>query len=165
MMKALVVFESMFGNTAEIAGAIADGLAGTYDVTVADVHDMPPVADSALLVIGAPTHAFGMSRPATRADAARQGAVRPGAAEVGIREYLARQPALTGLAATAFDTRVNRPLSGSAARKAVRRLRALGCRVVAPAESFQVTGMTGPLVTGEIDRARRWARAVAATGR
>ncbi|MEU4157398.1 flavodoxin domain-containing protein [Actinoplanes sp. NPDC026670] len=162
-MKALVVYESMFGNTAEIAAAVARGLSDSFDVTLTDVHDVPPAAGVDLLVLGAPTHAFGMSRPSTRADATNKGEVRPGAEKVGIREFLDRSPQLTGLAAVAFDTKVNRPMTGSAARKALRRLRALGCRTVAPAESFHVTGMTGPLVTGEADRARDWARNLAAS--
>ncbi|MEU8663901.1 flavodoxin family protein [Actinoplanes philippinensis] len=161
-MKALVVYESMFGNTAEIARAVADGLATCYDVTLAEVREMPPADGADLLVVGAPTHAFSLSRPATRADAARQGEVRAGAEAVGVREYLDRSSRLDGLAATAFDTRADKPVTGSAARKAMRRLRRLGCRPVAPVESFRVTGMTGPLAAGELGRARQWAQSIAA---
>jgi hypothetical protein len=162
-MKALVIYESMFGNTAEIAQAIADGLGGRFDVTLADVRDMPPVENIDLLVVGAPTHAFGLSRPATRADAAKQDGVRPGAEDRGLREYLDDAPKLSGIAAAAFDTKVRmRLMPGSAARKALRRLGDLGCRPVRPAEDFYVAGMTGPLLDGERDRARRWAEALAA---
>jgi hypothetical protein len=61
-------------------------------------------------------------------------------------------------AAVAFDTRFKKPrwLTGSAARAAEKRLRELGYRIAAPAESFFVAGTTGPLVAGELDRARRW---------
>lgn len=163
-MKALIVYESMFGNTGEIARAVAEGLeAGGCDVTVADVHTMPAIGDNDLLVVGAPTHAFSLSRPRTRADAARQGTVKAGAAEVGLREYLDCSPWLDGVHAAAFDTKVKKPsLPGSAARKAYRRLRGLGCHMVAPAESFHVLGTTGPLADGEPDRARRWAGSLAA---
>jgi hypothetical protein len=162
-MKALVIYESLFGNTAEVAQAIAESLAGSFDVTVADVHDMPPVDGVDLLVVGAPTHAFGLSRPSTRADAVKQGTVRPGAQERGLREYLDTAPNLSGAAVAAFDTKVRmRFMPGSAARKALRRLRDLGCRPVHPAESFYVAGTTGPLLDGELDRARQWAGAVAA---
>ncbi|MFC7530091.1 flavodoxin family protein [Actinoplanes sp. GCM10030250] len=161
-MKALVVYESMFGNTAEVARAVADGLVGTFDVTLADVHDMPPAAEADLLVVGAPTHAFGLSRPGTRTDAAKQGEVRAGAAAVGIREYLECSPQLPGLPVAAFDTKVKmRFLPGSAARTALRQLHGLGCRRVLPAESFRVDGTTGPLLAGELDRARQWAKSVA----
>jgi flavodoxin len=161
-MKALVVYESMFGNTETIARAIADGLGETGEVTVASVAAMPSTAGFDLLVAGGPTHAFGLSRPATREDAVRQGG--PGAAEIGLREYLDVSPLLTGLAAATFDTKIAKPnVPGSAAHKAHRRLRRLGCRMLCPAESFRVTGTAGPLVDGETERARKWAAGLAAT--
>ncbi|MBO3737352.1 flavodoxin domain-containing protein [Actinoplanes flavus] len=161
-MRALVVYESMFGNTAAVANAVAEGLAGAFEVTLADVRERPPVAGVDLLVVGAPTHAFGLSRPSTRADAGKQGEVRAGARETGIREYLDAASPLAGLPVAAFDTRMDtRFPTGSAARKALRRLHGLGGQPVVPAEDFRVGGMTGPLVAGEIERARRWARKVA----
>jgi hypothetical protein len=72
-------------------------------------------------------------------------------------------PSLTGIAAAAFDTRADKSfMTGSAARKAQRQLRGLGCRVVRPAQSFRVTGTIGPLVEGEVARALRWALELAA---
>lgn len=160
-MKALVVYESMFGNTASIARAIAAGIRAHADVTCADVSTMPSSAGMDLIVVGGPTHAFGMSRPSTREDAARQGASRPGTADVGLREWLGRSPALTGLAAAAFDTKIDRPfVPGSAAHKAHRWLGRLGCRLVAAPESFRVAETTGPLRPGEKERARRWGETV-----
>ncbi|MFF5290352.1 flavodoxin family protein [Paractinoplanes globisporus] len=159
-MKALIVYESMFGNTAEIARAVADGLAGTYEVTLADAASDPSPDGVDLLVVGGPTHAFGMSRPSSRAEAAKQGSAHTGG---GLREYLDASPALRGVAAATFDTRIDtRYPTGSAARKAQRRLRKLGCRLVAPAESFRVTGTEGPLLDGETDRARKWATTLGA---
>ncbi|MBW6439609.1 flavodoxin domain-containing protein [Actinoplanes hulinensis] len=161
-MRALVVYESMFGNTAAVAQAVAEGLAGPFEVTLADVHERPSVTGVDLLVVGAPTHAFGLSRPSTRADAVKHGEIRAGARETGIREYLDATPPLAGLPVAAFDTRMDtRFPTGSAARKALRRLHSLGGQPVMPAEDFRVGGMTGPLVDGEIERARRWARQVA----
>src|SRR5690242_18801849 len=101
-MKALVVYESMFGNTEAVAQAIAEGLRTGLEATVADVSGMPPVDDADLVVIGGPTHAFGMSRPKTRQDAQRSGQVRAGAMPAGIREWLDRAPRLDGRAAAAF---------------------------------------------------------------
>ena len=162
-MKALVVYESMFGNTERIARAVAEGLQPAFDVTIADASTTPSPAGMDLVVIGGPTHAFGMSRPTTRADAGRQGRIRPGAADAGIREWLDRSPAIAGMAAAAFDTRVDKPrVPGSAAHKAYRRLRRLGGRMVVRPESFWVTGTPGPLLSGEERRAQRWAAALAA---
>ncbi|BCY10142.1 flavodoxin [Actinoplanes sp. L3-i22] len=162
-MRTLVVYESMFGNSAKVAELIAAGLAGHGDVVLADVREMPPLDGVDLLVLGGPTHAFGMSSPATRADAVRQGAVRDGAQAAGIREFLDRAPQLAGLAVTAFDTRMNTTFlpTGSAARKALRRLRGLGGRQIAEAESFRVESVSGPLVPGEAERARRWGATLA----
>ncbi len=57
-MKALVVYESMFGNTEQIARAVAAGLEESVDVQVAEVTDAPtePDPDVALIVAGGPTH-------------------------------------------------------------------------------------------------------------
>jgi flavodoxin len=161
-MRALVMYESMFGNTETVARAVADGMAGQFEVTLADVRMMPRAFGMDVIVVGGPTHAFGMSRPATRQDAVRQGAGREGVAEVGLREWLATSPQLTGIAAAAFDTKVDKPLTGSAGRKANHRLRRLGCRMLLPAESFHVGDTPGPLADGERERARRWGEAVAA---
>jgi hypothetical protein len=160
-MKALVLYESLFGNTEAVARAIADGLGTQFDVTVAEVATMPRALGMDLVVVGGPTHAFGMSRPSTRHDAVRQGAPGDGSVEVGVREWLELAPQLSGMPAAAFDTRVNRALVGSAAHKAQRRLRRLGCRMVVSAESFVVQGTPGPLVDGERERAMRWGESVA----
>jgi hypothetical protein len=66
--------------------------------------------------------------------------------------------------AAAFDTRIARPrLPGSAAHAAEKRLRRLGFRIVAPAESFYVEGTLGPLQAGERERARRWGKTLGST--
>lgn len=162
-MRTLVVYESLFGNTGAIARAIAEGLGEAGEVTLAGVATMPSAEGMDLIVAGGPTHAFGLSRPATRQDARRSGEILPGAAEVGLREYLDVSPLLTGLAAATFDTRVDKPrVPGSAAHKAGRQLRRLGCHLVIAPETFRVAGTTGPLLDGEKERARRWGTQVAA---
>jgi hypothetical protein len=161
MAEALVVFESMFGNTQIIAKAVADGLSSRMNVDLVEVGDAPMVIgdDLELLVVGGPTHAFGMSRPGTRQGAAKQAKEGVVSAGIGLREWLA---AVRGgsqtIAAAAFDTRFKKPsfLVGSAARRAEKRLRQLGFRVVAPSESFFVGGTPGPLLDGEPERARSW---------
>jgi hypothetical protein len=152
-MRALVVFESMFGNTQVIAEAIADGLSGRMQVDLVEVGAAPAeVGDEVAL-----------SRPGTRQDAAKQASDGLVSTRIGLREWLARPQRRTGVAAAAFDTRVSRPrLPGSAARAAEKRLRQLGFRVVAPAASFYVEGTLGPLLEGEPERARRWGEQVLA---
>src|SRR4030095_14178458 len=121
-MKALVMYESMFGNTETVARAVADGMAGLFEGTVADGPKMPRALGMDVIVVGGPTHAFGMSRPSTRKDAVRQGAERAGVVDVGLRDWLDTSPQLTGIAAAASDTKVDKPLVGSAGHKADRRL-------------------------------------------
>jgi flavodoxin len=158
-MKALVVHESLFGNTAEVAAAVAAGLAQGLEVEVAEVRvDLVVDEDVDLLVVGGPTHAFSMSRTQTRAEAVTKGApAHP--STVGIREWLGALPisGRTRLVAT-FDTRVEkvRHLPGSAARKAAKVLSRRGYDAVLPPESFYVADLKGPLVDGETARARRW---------
>jgi hypothetical protein len=121
--------------------------------------------DVGLLVVGGPTHAFGLSRERTRESAVVQAAGDVVSAGEGLREWLG---AVTGgtraIAAAAFDTRIDKPrMPGSAAHGAEKRLRRLGFRVLVPAASFYVTDTSGPLVEGELERARRWGELLGST--
>lgn len=169
MKHALVVFESMFGNTRKIAEAVAEGLRTGMTVDVVEVRSAPALLghEIELLVVGGPTHAFSMSRPSTRADAAKQGADGKTAEGTGLREWVDQighgeaRPAVA-----AFDTKVKRPrLPGSAARAALKQLRRAGFSALAQAENFYVGGTPGPLVDGELDRARDWGVKCAAEAR
>lgn len=160
-MHALVVYESMFGNTQAIAKAVASGLSSGLETDIVEVGAAPRVFndDIDLLVVGGPTHAFGMSRPGTRKTAVEQaveGAVSKG---IGQREWLdALERGPKSMAAAVFDTRIDKPhwLVGSAARAVEKRLRRLGFRIIAASQSFYVAGTPGPLLGGEAERARRW---------
>ena len=163
-MRALVVYESMFGNTRTVAEAVADGLTSRFEVETVEVGVAPAAVrdDVALVVAGGPTHAFGMTRESTRRSAKDQAGgavVSPG---IGLREWLDALSHGTAAAAT-FDTRVRHPrVPGSAAHAAEKRLRKLGFRVAVPAETFWVEGTPGPLLVGEADRAREWGAGLAA---
>lgn len=166
-MTALVVFESLWGNTRALAEAVADGL-GERDgdgVTHLDVTDAPvPVPDDVdLLVVGGPTHAFSMSRASTRQDAEGRGAPA-GHAGRGIRDWLSALPASRRLTVATFDTRVGsvRHLPGSAAKAAAKEVRRRHLGRLVATESFYVGDMDGPLLDGELDRARSWGRSLAA---
>jgi hypothetical protein len=77
-------------------------------------------------------------------------------AEQGIREWLASSPSGIQRAA-AFDTRTDqRWVPRSAVRGILLQLRRLGATLLAGPQSFYVTGTSGPLAPGELDRARRW---------
>lgn len=159
-MKALVVYESLFGNTEQIARAVNDGLARHGEIELHDVTTAPSGVPEPLdlIVLGGPTHAFSMSRPSTREDAFTKGATH-GSSAVGLREWLdqLREGPHSELVAT-FDTRVAkvRHLPGSAAKGAAKVARRLGYGAAAQAESFYVDDVAGPLLDGELDRARAW---------
>ena len=127
-MKAFVVYESIFGNTEQIARAVAAGLGESVDVQLVEVTDAPtePDPDVVLIVAGGPTHAFSMSRESTRADAISKGAPE-GEQEFGLREWILALPSgqHTEKMAT-FDTKIKsmRRLPGSAAKSAARLLAA-----------------------------------------
>jgi hypothetical protein len=165
-MRALVVYESMYGNTREIAEAIATGLAEAMTVEVVEVGVAPPSIgpEVDLLVVGGPTHAHGMSKPDSRRTAARNASRGLASNGIGIREWLDGLRPGTIRAAAAFDTRIKGPglLWGSAARGAHGALHRLGARAAAGPESFLVDGPTGPtydrLLDGEVERARTWGR-------
>jgi hypothetical protein len=158
-MKALVVYESMFGNTRLVAEAVVRGLRGKgLDADLVEVTSAPSVlpADLDLLVVGAPTHAFSLSRQSTRADAVRQGAPAD-RARLGLREWLGtvrfdpdRPPSFA-----AFDTRIGkvRWLPKAAGPTAVRLARKQGLRTDDRPVAFIVADLQGPLVDGETDRA------------
>ncbi|GAA3394963.1 flavodoxin family protein [Cryptosporangium minutisporangium] len=162
-MRSLVVVESMFGNTRAVADAVADGLAAAGPVTVVTVGDAPsaPEEDVALLVVGAPTHAFSLSRPNTRRAAEEQGAEH---STTGLREWLATLPPAGSpdRSAATFSTRIPKKfVPGSAAKAAARRLSRLRYRLAAPPEDYFVLDTAGPLRAGEIARARAWGQRLA----
>src|SRR5689334_20930138 len=103
-MRALVVYESMFGNTQAVASAIARGLSGRMAAELVEVSDALTNVDVDLVVAGGPTHAFNMSRPSTRQSAAEQ-AVGPLVSRGhGLREWLAQAgPGLRGTRSATFD--------------------------------------------------------------
>jgi flavodoxin len=159
-MRALVVDESMFGNTEAVAHAIVAGLAAAgVDVELRSVNEAAEsVGGYDLVVVGAPTHALGLSRASTRQDAFRKGADDAAATGIGVREWIeALAPAPDVVVAT-FDTRVRHPrVPGSAARSARKRLRGKGFRAADPAMTFWVEDVDGPLLDGELERAGAWA--------
>jgi len=163
-MKALIIYESMYGNTHAVADAVAAGLGSEVDVGIRPVHAVGPVpVDLDLLVVGGPTHMHGLSTAMSRsmaASAAKEdaGKLAPGATEQpGLREWLRDLDATPGIRAAAFDTRgdAHAALTGSAARGIARRLSRRGLDVV-DRNSFLVADAEGPLEDGEIERARAW---------
>ncbi len=142
-MKALVVYESTYGNTEMVARAVGNALTQYAVVQVKSVGDVTAgdVRGVNMLVVGGPTQRRGVSPQ--------------------LHEWLdsLAPGCLRGVIAVAFDTRYRLPslISGSAAHGIVKRLQRLGAEVFLPVESFYVEGREGPLVMGELERAGQWA--------
>lgn len=161
-MNAVVVYESLWGNTAAVARAIAEGMGpgirflSTAEAAAADMADLD------LLVAGAPVLGFGLS-----SEKMREGIrMNPGKAPVppdlshpSMRSWLERLSQGHG-AAAAFDTRVRGPF-GNAASAIARELERAGYSLVVKPEGFIVKGRYGPLRDGELERARLWGAGLA----
>ncbi len=170
-MRAVIVYESMFGNTHAIADAVGKGLEPTLEVVVVPLADVggERLGDADLLVVGGPTHFHGMSRPRSRKWAAAT-AQKPGndlvldrdAQGPGVRAWLASLGhGRTKVAA--FDTRFNglAGFTGRASKAISRKLRKHGFEVVAKPESFLVDSKHH-LESGEEARAQEWGKRLAA---
>lgn len=156
--RALIVYESMYGNTQMIAETITNTLSCDLDADLVEVARAPArPEDLDLLIVGGPTHAFGMSRPGTRADARTSIPGADPAPTVGVREWLDQLPGSEGTQTAAFCTKIRSSLAGSAAKAIAKQLRRHGYRSISPPANFFVEDLTGPLQTGEIERARAWA--------
>lgn len=156
-MKAMVVYDSVHGNTEQVARAVARAL-GAPETEIRQAKDVRSEELTGLdvLVVGAPTHAF---RPSPDA-----------------REFLKSIPsdALKGVKVAAFDTRISIEDTGSgilaffvrffgyAAKPIARRLEKKGGDLALPPDGFYVEGTEGPLKEGELERAAAWARPLAA---
>jgi hypothetical protein len=171
-MKAVIVYESMYGNTHLVADAIATGLRGAANdvVVVVPVEDATAelLTDADVVVVGGPTHAHGMSRESTRKaaiDAARKPgsdlAVDPDAEGPGLRDWFDKLELAT--TAAAFDTRMKGPatFTGRASKGIAKRLREHGCTLIVDPASFLVT-KESHLVDDEMTHAREWGTQLAA---
>jgi len=147
-VKALVLYDSEFGNTGQVARAIADVLGGFGEAQAASIRGIvPSLADVGLLVVSCPTW---KTRPSTP-----------------MRDFLKSLPrgALRGIAVASFDTeyrRTPRFFKLAAARDVAGGLKRRGGNLIVPAERFFVLERQGPLEDGELDRAANWARQIAA---
>lgn len=155
-MKALVVYDSFFGNTEQVARAMDNGLCSQAEVLTLRVGDVRPehLADLDVLIVGSPTRGFSPT-PA-------------------IKNWIKRLPSnsLNGVQVAAFDTRMvieevhsailtfMAKIFGYAAKPIAARLVKKGGDLSMPPEGFFVKGSEGPLKEGELERAADWARQV-----
>lgn len=146
-MKALIVYDSVYGNTEKIARAIAEAIAPSNEVKVLRVGEANPseLTSTGLLIVGSPTHG-GRPTPA-------------------IQALLNKVPKLSlqGINVAAFDTRIPTKLVGVfgyAAGRIAGNLKKKGGTLIAPPEGFFAAGSKGPLKEGELERAAGWAKGI-----
>ena len=146
-MKALIVYDSVYGNTEKIARAIAEAIAPSNEVKVLRAGEANPseLTSINLLIVGAPTHAGRPTPP--------------------VQDFLNKVPELSlkGINVAAFDTRTQAKLAkvfGNAAGRIAGNLKKKGGVLIASPEGFLVTGSKGPLKEGELERAAGWAKRI-----
>jgi len=142
-MKALIIYDSVYGNTEKIARAIAEAITPSGEVKVLRAGEANPseLASADLLIVGSPTHAGRPTPP--------------------VQDFLNKVPKLQGSNVAAFDTRSQAKLArvfGSAAGRIARNLEKKGGNLIASPEGFFVTSTKGPLKEGELERAAAWAK-------
>jgi flavorubredoxin len=157
-MKAIVVYESHWGNTAAVARAIAEGLGPEARALDTDAATGAALEGVDLIVAGAPVIAFALAREAMKAQIAAdtKAPTPPDVSHPLLRAWLEAlpAPARAGWGA-AFETRIwwsPRGATGTIESK----LRQAGYQRLAKGERFIVAGAYGPMKDGELDRARAW---------
>ena len=159
-MKALLVYDSFFGNTERIAQSIGNALGPPEDVGILRVGNVRPeqLAGLKLMIVGSPTRAF-----------------RPSPAVTNFLKSIPKN-GLKGVKVAAFDTRMTEEeinsavfilrilvnIFGYAARPISDRLVKKGGQLIVPPEGFFVHGTEGPLKEGELERASDWAKQILA---
>jgi flavodoxin len=160
-VDAIVVYESLWGNTAEVARAVAEGLGPGARALRTDEVTAEDAAGAGLIVAGAPVLGFKLSSQRMREGIRRDPGKGP-APDLScplLRAWLAALPAGSGWAA-AFDTQVRGPF-GKGAPEIGKQLEAKGYVRIADPEGFVVKGAQGPLKEGEPERARAWGEQLA----
>jgi len=147
-MKTLIVYDSIYGNTRIIAEAIAQGIPGQVALQQAGEVHASELSGFDLLVIGAPTQG---GRPTE---------------SVQILLDSVSGTALQGKKVAAFDTRLKAKwvkIFNYAAPRIASTLQEKGGVLVNEPAGFIVKGRSGPLLEGEVERAREWGKRIGET--
>jgi flavodoxin len=161
-VNAIVVYESLWGNTGAIARAIAEGIGPDAVALTTDEATPELVSGCDLIVAGAPVHAFRLASEASRQKLARdtsEAELPPDLAHPALRTWLDALPPGRGRHA-AFDTRLWWS-PGSATGTITKLLERAGYAPLTKAQKFIVKGTHGPLRDGEVERARQWGEELA----
>lgn len=159
-MKALVVYDSVFGNTERIAQAIGDALGRAEDVETLSVGHVRPekLTGLKLLIVGSPTRGF---RPTPALNNLLKSVPKNGLKGVKVAAFDTRLT-VEAIESSVFILRILVNIFGYAAKPIADRLRKKGGELIVPPEGFFVQGTEGPLREGELERAADWAKRIRA---
>lgn len=152
-MKTLILYDSVFGNTEDIAKAMYESLLVENDPLLynAKEFNIELLDNAGLLIIGSPTRGF-------RPTEVISGLIR----SIPLKRY-------TNLKIATFDTRFSlSKINSSTLRFIVKKggyagsfmagqMKKRGGSIIVPPEGFLVNGEKGPLKDGELERAAEWA--------
>lgn len=155
-MKIMVVYDSFFGNTKQVAVAMGEVLKQSHDCNVLHVGQcsVDELEKSELIIIGSPTRGFEPTKPI-----------------VNLMKTIIGSSRITAAVAT-FDTRMDvkavnnfvltflekrRGNAGTTFKKMAERT---GRKLLVEPEGFIVLESEGPMKDGEIDRAGEWAKSL-----
>jgi flavodoxin I len=146
-MKTIVIYDSLYSNTEQVAKAIGGGIGGEVKIVKAAEADTASLGSYDLIIIGGPTQGGRHTMP--------------------VKDFLDKVPAdvLKNKNVATFDTRLKSAwvkIFGFAAPRIADALKEKGGNLVKPAEGFFVKGRRGPLLDGELERAAAWAKTIAA---
>lgn len=142
MPKAIVIYESVFGNTKHAAETIIEGMKGAgVDATLSTPKELDPnqLTDFDAVLVGSPNHMGGATR--------------------GIRKFIDKLGKLKPEVklVTVFDTH-----AGNEYEKAVKKMekqigeKAPGLKLASPGLSIRVEGMRGPITEGELPKCKEF---------
>lgn len=149
MVKALVVYESKYGNTKLVAETITEGMneVGGIEVSIRELKevDLNEVPNYDVILIGSPNHVGGPTR--------------------GIKGFIGKlgKLQLRGKMFAVFDTYLGRDFE-KAVKKMEKQIneKALAMKRLAPGLSIKVQGMKGPIMDDELSKCREFGKKIAA---
>ncbi|MFC2078566.1 flavodoxin family protein [Candidatus Bipolaricaulota bacterium] len=146
MAKAVVIYESKYGNTKTVAESIAEGIreGGVGDALVLHVGavNLADLSTYDVLVIGSPNHVGGATR--------------------SVKKLINSLSGLSGKLVAAFDTYMGSDVD-KAVNKMIKQLKAKapGLEVISPGLSVLVSGMKGSIADGEVEKSKTFGGTIA----
>ena len=151
-MKIWIVYDTLYGNTEQIAQTIKEGMGKGNEVELvkADKANFQDIAKVDMLLVGSPTHGGWFTEP--------------------VKKFLHSIPqmGLQGKRAAAYDTSTSKEnesgfvklvidFFGCASKRIAKELNKKGTKLLT-SETFFVIGKEGPIQDGEMERAKAWAK-------